>query len=222
MLTKLFSRSKFHLGGKKANTAEAERKAAENLQNQKDEIVKQLETVDKLNEELSVAVKETQDISNELIIKLDQELGLAKRQLDSVSKSLSDGLIFLDHVGRILHFNKAAENMLGICSADVLGKSVITVFKPINSSIASSAAPEAILGRCSRKIYNMIADGESVEGEGVASIAKIGKPSVVETWTAWGAFKFNLILNLLEPNPSKPSDVSYVCIFKPFVRRASD
>lgn len=221
MLTKLFSRSKFKFGAKK--TAEIERQTqAENLQNQKDEIMKQLEAVDKLNDELSVAVKETQDISNELIVKLDQELGLAKRQLDSVSKSLSDGLIFLDHVGRILHFNKAAESMLGICSSEVIGKSVITVFKPINNDLAYAVSPEAVLGRCSRKIYNMIKDGESVEGEGVANIAKLGKPSVIETGTTWGAYKFNLILNLLEPNPSKPSDVSYVCIFKPFGRRATD
>lgn len=222
MLTKLFSRSKFKFGGK-MKPAEIERQAtAENLQNQKDEIMKQLEAVDKLNEELSVAVKETQDISNELIVKLDQELGLAQRQLDAVSKSLSDGLIFLDHLGRILHFNKAAETMLGMCSSDVMGKSVVTVFRPINTDIAHAVSPEAVLGRCSRKIFNMIKDGQSVEGEGVANIAKIGKSSVIETWTTWGTYKFNLILNLLEPNPSKPSDVSYVCIFKPFGRRASD
>jgi PAS domain S-box-containing protein len=222
VLTKLFSRSKFKFGSK-SKAADTERQAtAENLQNQKDEIVKQLEAVDKLNEELSVAVKETQDISNELIVKLDQELGLAKRQLDSVSKSLSDGLIFLDHVGRILHFNKAAESMLGICSDDVIGKSVITVFKPMNSDLAYAVSPEAVLGRCSRRIFQMLKDGQSIEGEGVANIAKLGKTSVIETWTTWGAYKFNLILNLLEPNPSKPSDVSYVCIFKPFGRRATD
>lgn len=222
MLTYLLKQSRIRFGGKKAQ--EVENRLQENaaiLKDQRIEIEKQLLEVDKLNEELSIAVKDTQDISNELIYKLDHELSLAKRQLNSVSKSLSDGLIFLDHLGRILHFNAAAEKMLGINCDDVMGKNVISLFKPVNPAHEKSL-PEAVIARCSRVIFSKIKAGESIEGESIANVAKIGRSSIIETWTPWGAYKFNMFLNVLEPNPNKASDVSYVCIFRPFGRRAID
>jgi len=215
VLTNLLKRSKFKFGKNAKATEEKLVETAKNLLGQRDEIEKQLIEADKLNDELSCVVKETQDISNELIYKLDHELSLAKRQLDSVSKSLADGLIFLDHLGRILHFNQAAEAMLGVLAGDVLGENVINLFSPLNASLDNKTLPEAAIARCSRRIFSKLKAGESIDGENVGNVTRLGKSSIIETQTPNGPHKFNLTLNILEPNPRKSTDVSYVCIFKP-------
>ena len=87
--------------------------------NRKAEIKEKLEVVSKINEQLMVAVRETQATSVELIKKLKSELKVAKKSLTSVCEKLKDGVLLADHTGAVIQANKAVETMIG---AKVIGR----------------------------------------------------------------------------------------------------
>lgn len=208
MLTHLLKRSfsKLPFRAKKS-------KITDQLDPHRAEIDLQLEKASELVVELNDIVSETKAMSSELAYKLDNELMLAKRQLDSMSKTLSDGMIFLDHVGRVMHFNVAAESILGILAPDAIGKSIFSLLRPRTSDGAS--LQDTAIARCSRRIFDKIRVGATIEGENIANVTCLGKCSIIDTDTPAGFKKLSLTLNVLEPNPKKSSDVSYVCVFRP-------
>jgi signal transduction histidine kinase len=92
---------------------------------------------------LNVQSRTARDFSaadQELLVAISHQIGIAvenarliddaerrRATLDSVMRSLVDGLILVDHRGQVTYANPCAEEMLGLVSADLVGQSLATI-----------------------------------------------------------------------------------------------
>ncbi|MDQ4149185.1 MAG: HAMP domain-containing protein, partial [Actinomycetota bacterium] len=79
------------------------------------------ETFDQMTESLSKATHNLRETA-------EQELQL-RRQLETILQSMTDGVVAVDHDGRIVAFNREAERILEVPQSEAIGKSIRDVLK---------------------------------------------------------------------------------------------
>lgn len=203
--------------------------SVEKLQARRAEIKDKMADAEAISIKLGEAVRKTQEMTSELADKVNRETKIAKKSLTSISAKLKEGLIMLDHLGKIIHLNKTGSKIFGVAESEVLGKTLSDLVECGNNlhDRNGNIIPKPILKddffiNLSTVIFNKIMNSSEkylVCNECLKNALPfcfeggIDKSMAVDVIYKGKEISLKISLSVLDNDPESLQDVNYIFLF---------
>lgn len=174
-----------------------------------------LESLTKLNDDLTNATYEMKQVSSDLINKLNNQIEGLTTEIKAISETSSEGIITLDYRGVIINLNHSVEKMFGYDFNQLTGKDISKIL-PICISGYNEKEHHFtdVMKSVSQNIFNNLKfKGGSLDINKYFSLSKKNKRIVGKTRSGKNIF-LEINVNIINPGITSYEKLQYICIIK--------
>ena len=178
-----------------------------------------LNEMEKVDEQLKKVVSETRELTSSIREKLATQLKITRKTLKSVCYNLHDGVIIVNHVGKIIDMNPASERIIGYSQDDILGHDFNFLTRMVNAKKESGGDFELgdrFFDDLSHTIFYHLSCIEDDSPKKTLETYKIEESqSEVKIKVADTERKVSLSVFALDNDPTKLDEITYLVFLRP-------